>query len=452
MFSRHTVRLLMSATILGLSASAASAITLSEVVEKSTQEHPEVRMSIQNREAIRQEWKNAVGSYNPRVDIMLGSGHERSNNPTTRNRSNRNDKDGHRSLWRNEARLTVNQMIFDGFETDAETCQQRARYESASYTIEETRENIALRTVEAYLNVLKTKDQLELQKENVEIHQTYLNQMKKRATSGTGSQADVRQAQGRLALAEANMLSAQGDYRDAQIDFNEIVGMKPKDLKAYATPKSGLPSDLENAIERAFENSPALKSANADIEAAEKAVEVAKAAFYPRLDLELEAARQHNLDGSEDANNEYSAMTRMRYNVYNGGSDTASKNERKARLAEAKDALQRDKRLVEENVYTTWNELQTAKKRLTPLSSHVNSADQTRTAYKKQFDIGQRSLLDVLDSEVEYVNAKAAHINGKYAVDFAVFELLSHEGTLVGSLTGESTHKVTDKMETALKK
>lgn len=452
MFSQNTVRLLMSATIFGLSATAANALTLAEAIEKSTTEHPEVHISMQNREAIRQEWKGAVGGYMPTVNVQLGTGHEHSNNPTTRNRANRNDKEGHRALWRNEARLTVNQMLFDGFETDAETCQQRARYESATYEIQEVRENVALRTVEAYLNVMRAKDQLALQKENVSIHQKYLSQMKKRATSGKGAQADVRQAQGRLALAEANMLSAKGDYRKAQIDFNEITGVKPKGLKKYIKPLKGLPSNLENALERALENNPALKSAHSDIEAAEKAVKVAKAAFYPRLDLELEAARNHNLDGSEDANNEYSAMTRMRYNVYNGGSDTAKKNERKARLEEAKDALQRDTRLVEENVYTTWSELQTAKKRITPLASHVNSANQTRTAYKQQFDIGQRSLLDVLDSEVEYVNAKSAHINGKYAVDFAIFELLSHEGTLVGTLTGESTKVVADAKKTVATK
>lgn len=435
----------MSATIIGLNASAVSALTLSEAVEKSVMEHPDVQIAIESREAIRQEWKGAIGGYRPTVDLLLGSGHERSNNPTTRGRADRGDKEGHRSLWRNEARLTVNQMLFDGFETDAEVCQQRARWESASYALAETQENVALRTVEAFLNVLRTKDQLDLQRENVKIHSVYLEQMKKRANQGTGSKADVRQAQGRLALAEANLLSAEGDFREAQIDYNELVGEKPKNLKSYKTPRKGLPTNLDDAISRAHENSPALKSAEKDIEAAEKAVEVAKAAFMPRLDLELEAARQHNLDGSEDANNEYSAMARMRYNIYNGGSDTARKNERKARLAEAEDGFNRDKRLVEENVYNAWNDLQIAKKRLTPLSNHVTSADQTRTAYKQQFDIGQRSLLDVLDSEVEYVNAKSARINGKYAVDFAIFEILAQEGSLVDTLIEAEKTKISEK-------
>ena len=434
MFAQRTMRLLMSATIIGLSAQAAQAITLSEAVDTAIKTHPEVRMSLQNREAIHQEWKQAVGGFKPTVDLLIGSGHERSNNPTTRTRADRNDKEGHRSLWRNEARLNVNQMLFDGYETDSETCEQKFRYESASHELFETKENVALRTVQAYLDVMRTKEILDLQKETVDIHLVYLKQMQKRSESGRGSQADVRQAQGRMALAEANLLSAAGDYRKAQISFNEIVGEKPKDLKPLDVPVKALPVSLENAVERAVANSPAIKSAKADIAAADKAVDVAKAAFYPRLDLELEATRQQNLDGTKGPNNEYSAMARMRYNLYRGGADTARTDERKARKTEAEDSLARDTRLVEENVYSSWNDLQTAKSRLAPLASHVTSADQTRGAYKKQFDIGQRSLLDVLDSEVEYVGAKSARINGKYAVDFAAYAILANEGSLVMAL------------------
>ena len=293
-----------------------------------------------------------------------------------------------------------------------------------------------MRAVQAYLDVQRTFELLELQKENVAKHRDYLSQIEKRASSGRGSQADVRQAEGRLALSEANLLTAEGNFRTAQVDYNEVVGDAPRELEPFRSPIGGLPSSLEVALQQAFDNSPALKSADHDIKAAEHAIESAESQFMPRLDLELGAAKNNNLDGSDGTNDEMFAIARVRYNAYTGGADTARVNEQKARLSEAQENKSFDERTVEENVYKSWNDLKTSQTRLTPLNTHVMSANDTRDAYKKQFDINQRTLLDVLDSEVEYVTAKSALINGRYAVDFAVYELLSHQGMLVTTLRG----------------
>jgi adhesin transport system outer membrane protein len=153
--------------------------------------------------------------------------------------------------------------------------------------------------------------------------------------------------------------------------------------------------------------------------------------MYPRLDLEVSASRNQNLDGLKGANNDALAMVRMSYNLYNGGSDLARKREREERTNQARQGLEQDRRLVRENIQKAWTSYETTKRRLSPLKLHVTSSEATRTAYKSQFGIGQRTLLDLLDSEVELFNARTAYIDAKYAADFAIYEVLMNTGDVL---------------------
>ena len=232
------------------------------------------------------------------------------------------------------------------------------------------------------------------------------------------------------------MFSTKGELRNARAAYIEIVGKPAINLESYTVPAAEIPTTASDATEKALENNPAILSAKYDIKAALKALESSKSSFYPRVDLELEASRQQNLDGQKGASNAYLAMARIRYNLYDGGADKARKREQSARAKEAEDTLSRDKREVEERTHEAWNNLQTAKSRLKPLKNYVISSTQTKKAYKSQFDIGQRSLLDLLDSEVENFNAKTSYINGKYAADFAVYELLTTSGDILNAFKG----------------
>lgn len=426
--------MLLSATVLTISAPA-FAVSLEEAISKAMETNPEVLIAERGKQAIEQELRQAKAGFLPTVDLTIGSGHERSNNSSTRGRVGREDNTGgHRSLWRNEARLVARQMVFDGCETCHNVDQQEFRLESSMKNTKEVRENITLRVVQAYLDVMRNDELVKLAENNVSNHKRYLKQINARSSSGRGSKADIRQAEGRLALAESTLYSAKGEYKNAVAAYEEVVGEAPQDLEKYKVPKHLLSPNRKEAVARALENNPAIHSAIKDVAAAQSAHDATKAAFLPRLDLELEANRSHNLDGTPEANNSYLAMARVSYNLYNGGADLARKREQFARLEEAKDTLERDRREVEERMYEAWNNYETARVRLKPLGSHVKSSSETKKAYKSQFDIGQRSLLDLLDTEVEYFNAKTAYINGQFAVDFAVYNVLSTSGDILSVL------------------
>lgn len=128
------------------------------------------------------------------------------------------------------------------------------------------------------------------------------------------------------------------------------------------------------------------------------------------------------------------AMVRMNYNIYRGGADLARKRSTAHRITEAKNIRNRAEDQVVEEASLSWNDYLTAQTRLDLLRRHADAANATRTAYQKQFDIGQRTLLDLLDTENERFQAELNYIDGKYRLMFAYYRIAASKGQLLGSL------------------
>lgn len=407
----------------------AHALTLEDAVLKTLADNPRIINAQQNADQVDAEVDEAWGGYLPQVDLTASTGHERSNNPTTRGRG---ANDPNTSYWRNESRLVVSQMLFDGWRTSSLVGQQRERLSASNATLHETRENTTLRAILAYFDVVRLAKLVALAEENENNHKVYLDKITEQASGGQVSRADIRQAAGRLALAQSTLIDFKRQRDDAHATFVAVVGEQPTGLEAPTfLEEANLPTTLEDAMETALANNPAVVAERHNVKAASEAVRESKSAFLPRFDAELSAGRAHNLDGSQGDNNEAVALVRMSYNLYAGGSDMARKRARIMRQGAANAELTQRQREVRELTRQAWNSFTNTRARLTPLSEHVTAATQTRDAYKDQFDLGSRTLLDLLDSEIEVFNAKVSLTNADYAYNFSKYEVASLLGELV---------------------
>lgn len=402
---------------------------LKEVVENVIKTNPDVLASTKHRSSVEEEVKGARGGYLPKVDLTLGYGKERTDSSFTRSAGLDNP-----SLTRREAELRLGQMLFDGFGVSSEVNRQKARLNSSAYLAYGTSEEISLNAVEAYIEVLRQQDLVALAKKNLENHQSTYDQIKLRSESGVGRKADLEQAQGRLSLAKSNFLAVESDLNDAETKYLYVVGTAPKNLVKPQIQASLLPKTEAEAIEIAVNNHPILKSALADVESAQAQHQAAKSLLYPRLDLELSAARNNNVSGIEGDSNSTQAMLRLRYNLFKGRSDSARVDQTSLLTQEATQISNRSRRQVEQSTKMSWNAYTTASERLAPLNEFATASEATREAYRKQFNLGQRTLLDLLDSENEYYTANTSYVTGQYTQLFASYRLLQNEGRLLESL------------------
>ncbi|PHR50762.1 TolC family outer membrane protein [Cycloclasticus sp.] len=412
-------------SILALSYSSVYSETLQNAVQHTINENPQIQSAKSERLAVEQEISQAKAGYFPTVDITVGAGWERSFNSSTKA-----DGSESKSLGRDEASIQVRQMIYDGFATASEVNRQTARTNSRAYTVFGQAEITALNAVEAYINVLRREELLALAEENLAVHQSTNEQISSRSSRGVGRRADVEQSTGRLSLAQKNVLSEVGNLKDAQTAYLRVVGRLPSELEPINPPENALPATFDQAVDSAIANHPILKSANSDIKSAIAQHATAKTAFLPRIDLELSATHDKDIDGIEEVNEDAAAMLRLRYNLFNGGKDAARRKETAQLINQAKSIRDNTYRQAVESMRLSWIAHQTVKNQMAFFESHRDSSIKSNEAYQKQFNIGRRSLLDLLDSANEMFVAKSAYTNAKYDELFSQFRILASAGAL----------------------
>jgi len=404
----------------------ANAISLKEAVEDAVINNPEFRQEVKAYQAIEAEVKGAKGGYYPSIDLNAGIGYEEVDRPGIDNTGT--------GLTRRETSVKLTQNLFEGFGTQDEVNRLQYRLDAQAYKTLAKANDIALQMIQAYINLLKEKKLLNLAQTNLETHLKILDQIERRTQAGIGNQVEVDQAKARLALARSNYGSAENKFFDARAKFQRILGRMPEDNLMEPKTDFILPKTLDNAINEALIDHPTLKSANADIAAAKMQFELSGSNYYPRIDLEVEKTFDNNLSGIE-GNNEYlQAMVRFKYNLYNGGRDSASRERTASNFQQATEVRNNTHRQVIENLKYAWNAKVYINNQLDYMRQHIKLTRDTLNGYRKQFSLGRRSLLDLLNTENEYINGLNTLVTSEADQLAAKYRILNATGHLLGSM------------------
>ncbi|MCO6059566.1 TolC family outer membrane protein [Pseudomonas sp. MOB-449] len=418
---------LWSGMLLAMAATQIQAMTLTDAIQSTLEKHPELLASAQNRLVADEEAKVAKGGYLPTVDLITGVGREQSDSPSTRALGDHNKE----TLNFRDAELRLRQMLFDGFNTPNEVERTQSVVNSRAYFTLGTAESLALRTVEVYLEVLKRREMVALARNNLMAHERIHDQIGLRSERGVGSTADFDQAEARLALARNNLYTEEVNLADAEANFYSAVGMPADELTAPGTIKGEMPADLMAARQGVMDSNPLLKSAQADVNAAESQYESAKAPFYPRLDAELATTADDNVQGDEGHYNTWRAGVVMNYNLFNGMRDKSRLQAAAHQINQSMDIRNNALRVLNENLSLAWNAMENARKQTPEARSYADYTSRVREAYQQQFGIGQRTLLDLLDSENELFTANRRYVEVRYVEEFSMYRVISAMGDLL---------------------
>lgn len=412
------------------------ALTLEEAIQETIKRNPDVLITEKDRLAIEQALKQAKAGYLPKVKLNAGVGVESTENSTTV----ASESGPHVGMTRKETSLTVDQILFDGFATPGEVARNAARVTSAQYKTLATMNDLIQRCIEDYIAVVKEEELVKLAEINLASHEKIAKMIEERTLHGVSRLADLFQAKGRLSLARSNLLAELSNLKDAKTNFYRTTGLEAESLTPLSAPSvQYLPESETQAIEVAVKTNPTIKSSEADIEAAIEQHRVAKATNFPRLDLQLGMTQDRDTGGTRGPSNNEFAMLRMSYDLFSGGANLGRQRETAYLEQQAKEIRQRAIRQLVEAVKLTWSSLTTAKDQLQWLQSHQEHAEKTIGAYHEQFQVGQRQLLDLLDSENEVFASKRSYVNGKYEVLTTEYRILKEMGLLPTALNIQGT-------------
>ncbi len=402
--------------------------TLEQAVAITLATNPNIKSSYNEFVSKRYESKASDGAYLPSIDLDAGIGYEGidpAEGPKT-------DK------TRKEATVSLTQLLWDGSSTLNDMDRTAAEAESVRYQLLADAQDIALEVTKVYLDALQSYEVLALSESNLAVHKSIYKDIKRRADSGIGSTADVSQVEARIAKAHGNLLAAQNNLFDTHTQFEQLVGQIPLGLVFPSADENKLPYTLQDAIESAQKNHPVIKVSLVDVDAARFQYDQSKGVNYPTFTFEASQTWRDDAAGDDGRSDETLAMLRMRYNLYNGGSDSARSESMAYQLNKAKDLRDKTYRMVEEGLRLSWSALDLTVQQKEFLADHVDSASETVIAYEKQYKIGKRTLLDLLNTENELFEARKDYLDAKYAEQYAKYRVMNASGNLLDALYVET--------------
>lgn len=405
---------------------AAEAFTIHDAIQQAIQTNPAVGEATANRRATESEMRQTQGTLLPQVRLDASKIENRLNQRDLVVAPVNNDKwiSGH------EGSVVVRQLLFDGFASVNEIWRQTARVDAASHRVLERTELIALDATESYIDVVRYLQIVQIAEANVAAHRRIQTNVTSRFQGGRSGEGDLQQTMERTAGAEAALAEFRRALDDARAKYRRAVGLEPFNLRFPARLR-GMPASKDDSLAVALRFNPTIRAAQSDALAARYGFRATAGAFVPNVSLEGRATRSEDVPTFPGHRDELTGRVILSWDVFNGGRDVWKRNEAAERMIEQNMRYARLQREAFESLDKAWSARTITSDRIAALSKQVDSATKVVTIYGKEYEIGQRTLINLLDAENQLFGARVSLISARGVSVFADYQLLAAMGQLL---------------------
>ena len=409
---------------LALTAQPVQAETLMDALAKAYATNPSLQASRATLRATDEGVAQALSGWRPAVSASGSSSAKQSEtNASPGNKIDTNPK---------TLSLSISQSLYAGGQTTANISSaensvlaQRARLQSAEQTV-------LLNAATAYLNVLRDQAVVELNAKNEEVLSSQLEATQDRFNVGEITRTDVHQAQSRLAGATADRIKAEGDLESSRANYANLMGDAPTALEAPNLALN-LPETLGAALDQAKDTNPTVLAAIYDEKSARDGIDSTKGKLLPSVDVSGSAARALEATSRNSWSNTFEAKVTLSVPLYQSGSVYSQLRQARQTASATRLTMDQTKRDVAEQVSTAWETLVATRARIEAIKTQVRAAETALEGVQREASVGSRTVLDVLDSEQELLDARVNLVKSQRDETVAALTLLSSTGRLTAA-------------------
>ncbi|MDB2682660.1 TolC family outer membrane protein [Alphaproteobacteria bacterium] len=404
-----------------------AALSLSEAIEHTFNNNPEIKAARAELMATQERFPQALAGWKPTVsaDANLTSSENTASNFGSSSGST--SKDG---------TLSVDQPLFRGGRTLAETKAAKNIIRSGRALLNVTEQKVLLNAAIAYVNILRDQALRELAQNDFNLLAQQLKATRDRFEFGELTKTDVSQAEARLARAESEIIETRGNLKTSEAAFLKTVGKQPVKLIRPALDLP-IPEDIDSAFTISETYNPLIISAESIHEASKNDVDNVFGELLPQVGLFGSWNRTY--DPQPGILSEQTTRTigiGATIPLYQAGGTRsrirAAKNTTNQRYMETIEA----KRQVRQNITESWENWQTAKSEISSRGAQVKASAIAEEGVKKEAELGSRTVLDTLDAQQEHLDARVALITAQRNEIVAKFQLLEAIGILTPQTLG----------------
>ncbi|MDD2837396.1 MAG: TolC family outer membrane protein [Sulfuricurvum sp.] len=413
-----------------------NALTLQEGVDEVLSTHPVVQERLHNYRATLEDLRISESQYLPTLDYSATLARERTKSPSTNNESV--------TLTSYEHSLQLTQNLFNGFGTIYEVDYNKARILAAANHYIENANDEAYKFINAYINVLKMRDLLKIARDNVQFNEDIYTKVNKLYGAGMTTRSESEKADTSLSLAKSNYVVAQNNLDDALYNLERVLGRHIKAEELQEVTFSGtVPASREEMQEYARTHNPSVLVDNYNIKAAKAQKAASYKNYYPKIDAFARQSWGNDLGGLDGRDDRTKFGLSLSYNLYRGGADESQIQKNLSKIYQENENKRETVRKLDEQGNLSWSAKNYLTEQLVHLKRYEATSAKTLELYQKEYDLGRRTLLDLIVAQNDHVSAQSQIIRAENDLLFANYRILDAMGSMVENVLGANTETYT---------
>ena len=302
------------------------------------------------------------------------------------------------------------------------------------------KQDLIVRVAQAYFALLGAKDDLVFAQAEKAAIARQLEQTKQRFSVGLTAITDVHEAQAQYDNAVTEEIRSENAIFNAEEELRVITNNYPKNINILNTDRFSTSTPTPNSANEWQKIAEAknldLIASKVGIDVAKQSISSAKAGHYPTLDF---GANYNVSDGESSTSlgkvdspalNDYSIGITLNVPIYSGGAIESSVRQAQSRFVLASQDLKQAHRSVVRTTRNAYNTVVATISSIKAFEQSVLSAQKALEATEAGFEVGTRTIVDVLDSTRNLYNAKRNLSSSRYAYIQNILLLKRAGGTI----------------------
>ncbi len=331
------------------------------------------------------------------------------------------------------------QPLFRGFRTYNAVNTAEANVRAQREVLRDVERIVLLQAVTAYMDVVRDQELVRLNENNVNVLSRELKASQDRFSVGEVTRTDVAQAEARRADSVSRLDAARANLRTSRGSFQQVVGHPPSNLSWPAPPQQHLPPSMQEAIKVSNNEDPLVVASLYREQAAKYTVEQIRGELLPTA--QLEASYDDRFDPTKTISESETGILRATVTVpfYQAGDVSARVRQAKQNHIGFLQQIEQIRTEQQQVVVAAWAQLEAARAQLESDKVAVESNKVALQGVREEEKVGQRTLLDVLNAELEYLNSQVALETDRRNLVVAGYTVIGAMGRLDAAWIGAAS-------------
>ena len=393
---------LLSALIVMSFSGFASAENLLDIYRQAQEKDPQLLESKAQRDAAFEKINEAQAANLPQINLGADLNYQKTN------------QDDKQTAGTAGASLGLSQAIYRRSNwINSDISEKQATQTDVAYNYE--KQSLIVRTSDAYFSVLAAKDTLEYVNANLDALKRQLDETQQRYNVGMTAITDVHEAKAAYDLASADVITAENNLTNSYESLRQLTGSEHKQLDLLDTKRFtpvALGENSDSWMKLAEENNLQLHQQRIAKDIAKQQIDLAQTGNDPTLDLGANLGSTYtdykNSGTSYDDGTLNSGNIGFKFNLplYTGGAVDSRVKQAQFNYVSASEALEKSHRSIQADLYRNYNDVNAAIGTVRAYQQSVISAESALTATRAGYEVGTRTIVDLLDATRNLYSAK----------------------------------------------